>query len=658
MLLEAGTTKYLLTDDKSKSYADSVLCILHESNALTAVKQALDGEIIPDRFKDLYSLIWSAGGKLTEEMLPPWFDADFKKNSQVLRDVAEVIEYQFIMAAYTVDDQESDIRQCIEDVLADDSRDARSVVQAIASDLLLPKTMTFDENKQAILQKIDAVVEGYRGKSMFSLKFLLLKMSGRKYLTHQDEDCSESVQSLVSCFDQDYLKRLHNRPWSKLEDGYRKQETLGALGNTFERFDLINQAALGVLKLNLSYKSSTKQIAALLNLNTNSGERCQLQQSVQLTTSFKIDSYMLSKAQQDIRLQSTSVSDIVEAVIRSEPAAFDYMVKADFDFLGVYFDQRSQVFRYVLQDRSLDSSILTHTDNFVCIFNSQDKAIADPESFRVIFAYNPDSLAFAESKKYELFWRPSSVDPTIGELAKYLAVCRYGSGEQSSELSRRLMFSTRKMHFSRNDDRTAAVDMHTYGYTEDTLLKKVVQDLGRPENCEKVIDLFCFEEFSGGESASFDFLRSTSEKILNLKPKLQSLINYLFALEERVYQQSKISDTEEEPNHFKDRDLSFYLPNLLFVSVTKVNCGFQLLEDCTMEYLKRKISGELHLSTGYKAIGGIYSEGAAYRPFLVKNGRVLVVLEGGRLEESNIVNKRPEDVIAIAFERITAEIAD
>ena len=658
MIQESIPSTYQLTNNSKLSFIDSSLCLLHNSNSLTAVKQALEGEVIPDRFKSLYDLIWSNDGKFDASMMPEWLVADYETNPHLLRDIIEVLEYHFTLATYTTEDEIDDFKQCLEDAIGEENAGSVQLIQAISKDLFLPPKLSLDERRKDINEKLEKVIEGYKGKSMFALKFFLLKLSGRKYLTHQDEDSSDSIQSLVTCFDQDYLKRLHDRQWAKLEYGYRKQETLGVAGNTFERFDLINQAALGVLDLKFAYRSSTKLISALLNLTTNMGASCHWQQRLHLTNSFSIDSSVLAKAQKTVRMQFTSVSDIMDAVIRDEPLAVSNMVKADFDYIGVYYDHDSHLFRYVLQDESLDIRVIHENSNFFCVFNSQDKAIADIGSFRVLFSYNPDSLAFPESKKYELFWKSATNEPTLGELANYLAKCRYGNDSMAGELIKKLMFSTKRMHFQKHGDQADSLIVNTKDYDESTALKKIVADLGRPENIERVIDLFCFEEKDGNLGQSFDFLRTTSEKYLNMKPKLQSLLNYLFALESEVFKQSQLSDSSQQPNHFKNRDLSFYLPNLLFVTVTKVNCGFQLLDDCNLDYLRRQITGDLHLSTGFKVIGGIYSEGSFNRPFVVKDGKVSIVLADGQLQESNIVMKRPEDIMVIALERITAEIAD
>lgn len=658
---------YHLTQKPELSLIDSVLYLLRGSETLNWLPSSIDDHEITDSFRPLYKTIWDKNSVacLSDVKLPDWLDGKGEP-SQVLRDTLDMLEHNFVISPFRNHEEPSqDISAVLETVFTSNVvKDCHlmTAIDRLGMDLLIKSfhTMTPEQKVEAVKQNRSKIEDSFKnGAGITSLRSYLLKESGRKFLQHSEADYSAAFEELMRCFEADFVKKLKNRPWKKLEFGYRKLENLVVAGNNFERFDLVNQAALGVFDLSVNYKSISKQVSVLLCLRSIAGHRIYCQQKIQLVNDFAIQNIQSTKSSFQTAISLTSVDEIMEGIIKVESLILQNMVKSDFDFIGVFFDESREVYRYITQKESVNRDVMTDNSNSLIIFNSQDKDLQEASSIRVLFAHNPDSMAQAHTRKYELFWFKKDEAKTLYHLAQYLSTCKFGNSAAAHEILACLAFSTDKMTFNTQASKgRLLVDTKSHNFEEDTPITTVISALGRGNGDLKVIDLFCFE-VKESSNYSFDYLHTGSEIVINLKPKLQNLVNYLFGLEAEI--SGKLSG-----NKFKDRDLSFYLPNVIFLNVSKVSCCFQLSSDMNLDCFKKMQAEKEHLDTRYVPIGGITSASISgstcYRPFVVtkEDGRYVAKLVevGGTLSNTDLLQNRPEDIVIMAFEKQASHISD
>lgn len=659
---------YYLTEKSELSLVDSIIYHMRSSPSLGWLPENIDESELSNEFKPLYNTIWNRQNQesLSNIKLPSWLQPDAKKDpSSILKDTLDMVEHFFTIADFRNNHlTSSNISDILTSIFsADIVNDANlmAVVDNLGIDLLIKSflTMTPEQKVEAIKQNRDKIEECFASsKGLTSLRRFLLKEYGRNFLTHAEADYSTPFTDLMNCFEADFISKLKNREWKRLEFGYRKIEPLVIPQNNYERYDLINQAAIGVLDLAINYKSISKQISALLCLQNNKGGRFYNHQKIQLAHDFELQGVYSAKKDLKARMTLTSVDEIVDSLIKEQLNALSEMDKADFDFLGVYFDEDQLAYKYITQKESINKDVIKSNTDSIIIFNSQNKKISDEGCTRVLFAHNPNHLAQPYSKKFELFWYEQGEEKTIGDFVRYLALCKFGSEYGAGELFEYLAFSTGTMTFNTPSSKKDLLDsFKRHNFTMETPLSTVIQNLGRNSDSKR-IDLFCIE-VRETSNYSFDYLHVGSESTINLKPKLQNLLNYLLELE------AELSGNATK-SKLKDRDLAFYLPNVLIVNVSKVNCNFQISTDMDIDYLKKNSIESLHLSTSFRVTGGIASltEGNStfYRPFLISKEEKKTVTKfpdlKGTLKATGLLQKSPEDVVFMVFEKMATHMGD
>ena len=623
LLLRADSTKYLYEHLDSDSLSPQIL------NLREAIRKSQDRDLSPASLKDLDFPLDRMNGT----------DKAGQDPAKVLSNVMKYIEYYFETADFRNEGLAD--RPEIEAALASflDStpnfadRELASLVKYLYLDLIPTPggktSLSLEEQFAKVYEKREVIQADFQLTTKFTkTKLFLLREMNKKFLLHFDGDFSKEFDQIIDSAHKRQLQKLLElnpaESLSKLTPRYDQM----TIDHRFERFDLINQVSTGLCEIKTNFILDTKtfdirwvsvvrKAIAIYNFKFKTISHCELANSM---TKYKAH-YPCCSVKQMLTsyLEGSQRGQTVHGIEDS-----------DFDYIAVYFDPKRGMYKYITENDSF-----VKAESSITIFNDSTESINAPGTVRILLSSFYRQTVPSTDKVTFLF-ADGKGDKTLKHLIEFAGETIDPDIKPTADFNSHLWFALNVDFKTEADLKAAETASRALGFSYDTPVSEVVKAFwkgkSRLEEQEQFIDLVCFktkftlEDPNNGVQMKHSQHHMTDLVITRLLT-IESLFTYLFRIgDERHIKTSG----EDEPNKFKNYDVTFFLPNQLFVDVRTVTTKIEHAQDMELAFLRDCVIGDSKemVECEYKVKGGIMrttvtaSPGSSlqvFRPFLVEH---------------------------------------
>lgn len=642
---------YKVTEDSSVSLIDAFSYLLLKADSTTYLSKHLEADDLPppilkllETIKKTHSLEGSPAQ--LEDLafpLPHLLNADKptagpkQDHSKVLSNVMKYIEYHFETAKFRLDDSsdapeiEAALQSFLDTTPDFEDNDVAALVRYLYLDLIptpggktsLPLEDQFAKVKEKQLQ----IKSDFQQTTKFTkTKLFLLREMNRRFLLHFNPEFSTEFDAiLTSASKRQQQKLLELNPVDQLSKLSSRYDQM-IIDHRFERFDLINQVSTGLVDIKTNFLLETKTFeirwvasiknsTSIYNFKFKTVSRCELSNSL---TKYKALYPCCSVWQMMARYLADS-----------QRGANTHNIEIhDYDYLAVYFDSKQAMYRYIPEHNSF-----VDAEAQITIFNENSKTINHPSTIRILFSAfyrqnipNSDKVTFLftdhnrnKTLKDLLIFARDTIDPDIN------------ISEVDPESVKQIWFALKADFKSLDQLKQAEEHSRNFGFNLSTPVSKIVEVFWAgnefASKSENFIDLVCFKSllFADGEAAKMQTRHSQhnmSDLVITRMLTVEGILTYLFRIGEERYIKTS---GEDEKNKFKNYDVTFFLPNQLFVDVRTVTTKIEHAEDIELTFLTDHVEEEhRHLiESNYSVKGGIMAvlednKQQFFRPFIIE----------------------------------------
>lgn len=663
-------TTYGLTASKPTSLVDSALFLLSTSTCLKNLKEALLEENLSVEVKSfITSLLSEASSSLSNLSslnLPSelYFKDQGKRKTEELHTLLSYLEWIFAKEEFRNEDLQdveslpNTLTKSLQEKIDPTDVKMLKMLDKLLIDLNLPAEHDLDKIVEAVSSHIELIKSELLDKDKFyQTKTYLLWELSRHFVAHSHDDSSSTFERILKSYQKSHLEEMKGINVSQLQTAYWTMSQVVTFfqdSMRFYRYDLMNQASIGLFDLAIPYTFSSKSYTLYLNLTSTKKENFRVLYTMQTVDNFAIRQGPFANLyQSNVIYEYTTVSEIIKGLHKTNPKYLFGIEPADFDFIAVCYDSSQGVYRFLRKGDSISTISNCQDSNHLSIFNHSSQEVEKDEVLKVLFCYTPTPNADYHCRSFELYCDVGG-EGTINDLCTYLAQCIYSNKSKAEDIFNRLVFSA-KMNLNSDKRRKDAVAASKeFGFGLDTPLKSVMEKIWissalTQKNALKpsrdMIDISCFMLNEGKQEITFEHARYDNSESISLMPTASKIINYLLRLDEE--RQLFFFKTPESGSMFHGRDLNYYLPNELFVNTQKLSHMMKLDEDLDLYHLKSKSSDRDIIHEQYNLRGGIFThkdvDGISMsRPFTVHNEqkdgkrRFYAVFSGGVQKEINL----------------------
>ncbi len=656
MDIEQTQFAYRVTEEHSESLIDAFMYLLLSADSTSYLYHHLEADNLPTPITKLLETIKKSHGVRGDSasLADLDFPLDCMNNpdkasssqkstldiSKVLSNVMKYIEYHFETAEFRLEDSketpeiEDALTRLLETSPDFEDKDLATLIRFLYLDLIPTPggktSLSLEEQLQKIKEKHTLIRSDFQQTTKFTkTKLFLLREMNRKFLLHFNQEFSDQFESIIaSALKRQQQKLLELNPREQLSKLNSRYDQM-IIDHRFERFDLINQVSTGLIdiKTNFILETKTFDIRWVAFIKNSFGI---------YTFKFKTVSHCEianSLTKYKARYPCCSVKQMMATYLENNQRGEEVhkIDINDFDYLAVYFDPKTAMYRFIPED-----STFVDAETSITIFNENTKTINNSSTIRVLFStFYRQSIA--SSEKVTFLFLDANRDKTVKDLllfAKETIDPDINPDFLPKKISDHIWFAL-NVDFKTSDQiQKAEQTSKSFNFQLDTPVSEVVQafwkDTSRQTDSDHFIDLVCFKsQFTAeGQSSKMQtkhYQHNMSDLVVTRMLTVESVLTYLF----RIGEERNLKATgEDEKNKLKNYDVTFFLPNQLFVDVRTVTTKIEHSEDMDLTFLKERVEEEhRHLiESSYRVKGGIMrvSEGIQgnkqqyFRPFVIE----------------------------------------
>lgn len=210
---------------------------------------------------------------------------------------------------------------------------------------------------------------------------------------YSDNENSEEFESILKSYENNLVQQLRNSSNQHQIYTFRDQESLCLSSILYYRFDLLNQASIGLMDFINKFASNSIgiQVMAQFDLKTETKKTIRYKMNLFQDIELKVNDYRLGQVCKKIRVASPTLKDAIEVCLQYNKKLY----YSDYEFIGLAFDLTgSRKFKWIRQNDELSLLNLKASRNLV-IFNTNSEKVAHEHTIRILLITGlPDEVEF------------------------------------------------------------------------------------------------------------------------------------------------------------------------------------------------------------------------------------------------------------------------
>ena len=622
---------------KSESVLESLVANLRKSHSLSELRPNLTDYELSEEIEAFLNVLDKPNLSLKDLKLP----ADFTKSvSDQLHNSPQLLilllEYIFLTAPFR-GTQGQEMSQevfaaSIGDYLTQENEDCTNL-RKISKILHSVLTQSLESSNPAstadpvewVRNNLPQVKEFLSNSRIPSnLLVCLDNLYRQRYIVTDHQDASSALDELLTQYEaflRDKFSKLGAVPYllKKLESyNVRFGSSLG-----YQCAHLMQNVNMGVYDFNFEYFAQQTEMDVSFNIEGMEGSKFYRNVKFRIVNDFKIrNGLSFDEQYEPTQVNVCKLQDLLKWYSISQ----EKIDMSDYDFLAVYLDSKDHKFKYLTPQEELRTSEIPIMLNTLSVFNSKSKSAHVPTVLKVLFTTNPDPFC-KNSQRQMCLYLDLNGTSTLGELVAFVVqqTIGYHTADAAVEIKDYALSMDLKKMDSKRVFQEKVASFEQIGADTSTPLNQILSKLRAAADItesgpseQQEIHLVCFRKDFPCRQVSVDFLQQ--QPVVEVKLQMESIFKFLVdSTESKLVSLGKPS----ADNEFNGMTLGYYLPNILFVKVSKVSDWIQLTPELSLASFTKTAKEGYPAECNYQLIGGVVevkidATNTVFRPLVVK----------------------------------------